>query len=198
MRLASKIELTDEQRRELGRWAKSNTASVRLARRAKIIWLAAEGVDNTQIAQQLGVGRIQVGRWRERFAKGGLAAIEADLPRSGRKPRIDAAEIVRLTTQTTPAAATHWSTRRLAEQIGVSDSSVLRIWQAHGLKPHRVETFKVSRDPKFVEKLEDIVSLSKSSKTSSACTCRRPSMRWCCAAMRRARSRRWTARSPGA
>jgi len=159
MRLASKIELTDEQRRELGRWAKSNTASVRLARRAKIVLLAAEGVDNTEIAQRLGVGRIQVGRWRERFAEGGLAAIEADLPRSGRKPRIDAAEIVRLTTQTTPAAATHWSTRSLADQVGISDSSVLRIWQAHGLKPHLVETFKVSRDPKFAEKLEDIVGL---------------------------------------
>ncbi len=159
MRLASKIELTDEQRHELRRWAKSNTASVRLARRAKIVLLAAEGVDNTQIAQRLGVGRIQVGRWRERFAEGGLTAIEADLPRSGRKSRIDAAEIVRLTTQTVPAASTHWSTRSLAAQVGISDTSVLRIWQANGLKPHLIETFKVSRDPQFTEKLEDIVGL---------------------------------------
>jgi transposase len=105
------------------------------------------------------VGRIQVSRWRERFAQGGLAAIAADRPRSGRKPRINAAEIVRLTTQTKPEAATHWSTRTLAAQVGVSDTSVLRIWHAHGLKPHRVESFKVSRDPRFVEKLEDIVGL---------------------------------------
>jgi transposase len=105
------------------------------------------------------VGRVQVGRWRDRFAQGGLAAIEADLPRSGRKPRIDAAEIVRLTTQSTPAGATHWSTRKLADVLGISDTTVLKVWHANGLKPHRVESFKVSRDPKFAEKLEDIVGL---------------------------------------
>jgi transposase len=130
-----------------------------MARRAKMILLAAQGMDNKRIAQELNVGRIQVGRWRERFASGGLTAIEADLPRPGRKRRIDAAEVVRLTTQTTPQAATHWSTRTLAAMAGISDTSVLRIWRAHGLKPHRVETFKVSRDPQFVEKLEDIVGL---------------------------------------
>jgi transposase len=159
MRTASVIELTDEQRRQLRRWVQSSTASVRLARRAKIILLAAEGMDNRQIAQEVEVGRIQVGRWRERFAQDGLSGIAADLPRSGRKRHIDAAEIVRLTTQTTPQAATHWSTRTLAAKAGISDTSVLRIWQANGLKPHRVQRFKVSRDPKFVEKLEDIVGL---------------------------------------
>src|SRR5690606_24737739 len=97
--------------------------------------------------------------WRERFVEGGLTAIESDLARSGRKPRIDAAAIVRLTTQTMPATATHWSTRSLAAQAGISDTSVLRIWRANGLKPHRIQTFKVSRDPDFVEKLEDIVGL---------------------------------------
>jgi transposase len=81
------------------------------------------------------------------------------LPRSGRKPRINAGKLVRLTTQSTPEGATHWSTRRLAAKVGISDSSVLRIWRANGLKPHLVETFKVSRDPHFVEKLEDIVGL---------------------------------------
>ena len=159
MRKASVIELSDEQRQVLRRCAKSNTVSVRLARRAKIVLLAADGLSNIEIADQLEMGRVQVGRWRERFAEGGVKAIEADLPRSGRKPQIDAAEIVRLTTQTAPKAATHWSTRKLAAQVGISDTSVLRIWQAHGLKPHRIETFKVSRDPKFVEKLEDIVGL---------------------------------------
>ncbi len=159
MRTASIIELTDEQRRQLQRWVKSNTVSVRLARRAKIILLATEGMDNREIAQTLDIGRIQAGRWRNRFTQEGLPGIERDLPRSGRKRRIDAAKIVQLTTQSTLAAATHWSTRTLAARAGVSDTSVLRIWRANGLKPHLVEPFKVSRDPKFVEKLEDIVGL---------------------------------------
>ena len=159
MRKASAIKLSGEQRQILQRWVRSNTVSVRLVRRANIVLLAADGLDNKTIAEQLDIGRVQVGRWRERFAEGGLGTIEADLPRSGRKPRIDSAEIVRLTTQTTPKGATHWSTRKLAAKVGVSDTSVLRIWQANGLKPHRVDTFKVSRDPKFVEKLEDIVGL---------------------------------------
>jgi hypothetical protein len=100
-----------------------------------------------------------VGRWRRRYAEGGLAAIERDLPRGGRPPRVNAAEIVRLTTQTLPEAATHWSTRTMAERAGVSDTAVLRVWRAHGLKPHLVRGFKVSRDPDFVAKLEDIVGL---------------------------------------
>ena len=115
--------------------------------------------DALAIAAQLNIGRVQVGRWRERYAQGGLAAIERDLPRGGRPREVDAAEIVRRTTQTLPVAATHWSTRSLARELGVSDTTVLRVWRANGLKPHRVRGFKVSRDPKFVEKLEDIVGL---------------------------------------
>ncbi|MEP6879871.1 MAG: IS630 family transposase, partial [Nitrosospira sp.] len=115
--------------------------------------------DNTQIAAELGVGRIQVGRWRERYAMDGMGAIERDLPRGGRKPTINASEIVRLTTQTTPPHATHWSARTLAGVAGASATSVRRVWRAHGLKPHLIETFKVSRDPDFVEKLEDVVGL---------------------------------------
>lgn len=159
MRVATQIMLTSEEEKVLTRLSRSNTTSVRLARRARIILLAAAGLDNKAIAAKLNIGRIQVGRWRERYAEGGLAVIEHDLPRSGRNPIVDAAEIVRLTTQTTPKAATHWSTRTLAKEVGVSDTTVLRVWQSHGLKPHRVDTFKVSRDPKFVEKLEDIVGL---------------------------------------
>jgi transposase len=138
---------------------RSSTVSVRLARRARIILLAAEGMDNHRIAAAVSVGRVQVSRWRKRFAESGLAGIETDLPRSGRKPRINAAKVVRLTTQSTPQGATHWSTRTLAARVGISDSSVLRIWRANGLKPHLVETFTVSCDPQFVEKLEDIVGL---------------------------------------
>src|SRR5471030_1721801 len=159
MKTARPIELSSKQRIELERMVRSQTLEVRAVRRAQIVLLAADGMGNREIAAALGVGRVQVGRWRERFVQGGVAAIEDDLPRSGRKPRVDRAEIVRLTTQTTPEAATHWSTRTLARKAGVSDTTVLRIWQANGLKPHLVESFKVSRDPKFAEKLEDIVGL---------------------------------------
>ena len=159
MRVASAIELDDARREKLVKLAHSNTTEVRLARRAGIVLLAADGLDNHKIAELIGVGRIQVGRWRERYLAGGLKAIEQDLPRGGRKPKFDRAEIVRLTTQTKPEAATQWSTRTLAAVAGVSDTTVHRVWKAHGLKPHLVKRFKVSRDPKFVEKLEDIVGL---------------------------------------
>ena len=159
MRVASMLELGDAQRDMLVKLAQSNTTEVRLARRASIVLLAADGLNNREIAQIIGVGRIQVGRWRERYVAGGLKAIEQDLPRGGRKPRVNAVEIVRLTTQTRPEGATQWSTRTLAAVAGVSDTTVQRVWMAHGLKPHRVKRFKVSRDPKFVEKLEDIVGL---------------------------------------
>ena len=159
MRTAIAVELDDAQRVKLVKLAQSNTTEVRLARRASIVLLAADGLDNHQIGELLGVGRIQAGRWRERYAVGGLKAIEKDRPRGGRKPTIDAEEIVRLTTQTKPENATQWSTRSLAAVAGVSDSTVQRVWKAHGLKPHLVKGFKVSRDPKFVEKLEDIVGL---------------------------------------
>lgn len=159
MRVAPPIELSPEEERRLTKLSTSNTASVREARRAKIVLLASEGKTNQEIAVELGIGRVQVGRWRQRYAQGGLEAIQQDLPRGGRTRQIDAQEIVRLTTQSQPANATHWSTRSLAAVTGVSASSIRRVWKAHGLKPHRVETFKVSRDPLFVEKLEDIVGL---------------------------------------
>ena len=153
------INLTELQRVELERRVRSQTLDARSVRRAKIVLLAADGVSNHEIARRLEISRGQVIAWRGRFAEGGVEAIASDLPRSGRKSRIDAAEIVRLTTQTTPEGATHWSTRTLAARLGISDTTVLKVWRAHGLKPHLVETFKVSRDPKFVEKLEDIVGL---------------------------------------
>jgi transposase len=159
MNKGTPINLTNAQRIELERRVKSQTLDARSVRRARIVLLAADGVANYEIARRLEISRNQVIAWRGRFAKGGLVAIESDLPRSGRKPTIDAAEIVRVTTQTTPEGATHWSTRKLAAKLGISDTTVLKVWQAHGLKPHLVETFKVSRDPKFVEKFEDIVGL---------------------------------------
>jgi transposase len=159
MRVASPIELTPAQRSSLLRCAHSQTAQVRLSRRAAIILLCADGLDNQTVALILELDRINVGRWRERYAAGGFAAIAQDLPRGGRKPVVDRTELVRLTTQTTPTAATQWSTRSLAQVAGCSNSTVQRTWKAHGLKPHLVHRFKVSRDPQFVAKLEDVVGL---------------------------------------
>jgi transposase len=132
---------------------------VRLAQRARIVLLASQGLQNLEIAAQLGVGRVQVGRWRERYAEARLKGIERDLPRGAPPVKVDVTRLVELTTQSTPKAATHWSTRTMAAELGVSAASVSRHWRAHGLKPHVVRGFKVSRDPKFVEKLEDIVGL---------------------------------------
>src|SRR4030065_669303 len=108
MRMAPPIVLTAEQEKALTKVARSSTTSVSLAHRARIVLLAAAGHDNTRIAEELGVGRVQVGRWRKRYAEGGLSAIAQDLPRGGRKPKVDAAQVVPRTTQTLPAPATHW------------------------------------------------------------------------------------------
>ena len=159
MRVAPKIVLTDEAQTELTKLARSGRTSVRLAQRARIVLLASQGLENKEIAQEVGVGRVAVARWRQRYLDTGLDGIERDLPRGAPPVKVDAAKLVELTTQTTPEVATHWSTRKMAAQIGVSPSTVMRHWQAHGLKPHLVRGFKVSRDPRFVEKLEDIVGL---------------------------------------
>lgn len=121
--------------------------------------LSADGIDNTAIGEMLGLDRIVVGRWRNRFAAGGFAAIERDQARGGRPVRTDIANLIALTTQSTPEKAAQWSTRSMAELVGISKSSVNRIWQQHGLKPHRIKHFKVSREPAFAEKLEAIVGL---------------------------------------
>ena len=159
MRVAPEIVLSNEERVELSKLARSQLSSVRLALRARIVLLAADGMQNKDIARELGVGRVQVSRWRERYASLRLTGIERDLPRGAPPAKVDVARLVELTTQTTPKAATHWSTRKMAAELGVSAASVSRHWRANGLKPHIVRGFKVSRDPKFVEKLEDIVGL---------------------------------------
>jgi len=159
VRVAPAIVLTDEQKSELSKLARSKRTSVRLAQRARIVLLAAQGLQNKDIAEQLGIGRVQVSRWRERYLESGLEGIERDLPRGAPPAKMDVPRLVELTTQSKPEAATHWSTRKMAAELGVAASTVWRHWQAHGLKPHIVRGFKVSRDPKFVEKLEDIVGL---------------------------------------
>lgn len=159
MRVAAEIVLTEEERDELQAVVRSRLTSVRLALRAQIVLLASEGRQNKDIAAQLDIGRAQVSRWRQRYLESGLAGIERDLPRGAPPVKVDVARLVELTTQSKPEAATHWSTRKMGAALGVSAASVSRHWRANGLKPHLVRGFKVSRDPKFVEKLEDIVGL---------------------------------------
>jgi transposase len=159
MRVATKIVLSEAEEAELTKLARSKRTSVRLSQRVRIVLLAAAGLQNKDIAEQLGIGRVQVGRWRDRFAERGLAGIEQDLPRGAPPRKVDVAQLVELTTQSPPEAATHWSTRKMGAVLGLSPSTVMRHWQANGLKPHLVRNFKVSRDPKFVAKLEDVVGL---------------------------------------
>lgn len=159
VRVAIEIVLTDGERAELTGLVRSKLTSVRLAQRAHIVLLAADGLQNKDIAARLAVGRVQVSRWRDRYAESRLAGIEQDLPRGAPPVKVDVARLVELTTQSKPEAATHWSTRKMATELGVSAASVSRHWRANGLKPHLVRGFKVSRDPLFVEKLEDIVGL---------------------------------------
>lgn len=159
MRVAPEIVLTDEERDELTKMVRSKLTSVRLAVRARIVLLAEQGRQSKDIAAELGIGKVQVSRWRERYAQSRLAGIERDLPRGAPPVTVDVARLVELTTQAKPEAATHWSTRTMAEELGISAASVSRYWRKNGLKPHVVRGFKVSRDPKFVEKLEDIVGL---------------------------------------
>jgi transposase len=162
MRRAPAVELNPEQRTALNRLARQRSVPARLVERARILLLAADGLENQQIAAAMRMTPEKVARWRKRFRQGGIAALEKDAPRPGRTRTITAAKVkrvVRMTLQQTPANATHWSTRTMAQAAGISEASVRRIWRAHGLKPHLVRTFKLSRDPEFIEKLEDIVGL---------------------------------------
>lgn len=162
MRVAVIIELEAQERQRLERLAQSRSTSVRLAERSRIVLLAAEGKMNGEIAERLGISRQKAGRWRERYHELGLAGIEKDAPRPGRKKAISARkvnQVIQLTTQEKPRNATHWSRRLMAERTNISESTVGRIWRAHGLKPHRVTRFKLSNDKQFQEKLEDVVGL---------------------------------------
>lgn len=162
MRVAVDIVLEAAERQRLKRLSRSRSTSVRLAERARIVLLAADGKENGEIAEVLGISRQMAGRWRRRYHELGLAGIEKDAPRPGRKKAISKRtvnKVIKLTTQDKPANATHWSRRLMAERVGISESSVGRIWRAHGLKPHRVDTFKLSNDKHFQDKLEDVVGL---------------------------------------
>jgi transposase len=162
MRTAAPVRLNPEQRTALEQIARQRSLPARLVERARIVLRAAEGLENKQIAAQMGIMAEKAARWRKRFLEGGIAALEKDAPRPGRTRTISERQvrkIVEMTLHQKPAEATHWSTRTMAAASGISEASVRRIWRAHGLKPHLVRTFKLSRDPEFTEKLEDIVGL---------------------------------------
>lgn len=154
--------MTAAARETLETLERSRTAPHQQVLRAKVLLMAADGVANIRIAEDVGVTPVTVRAWRQRFSEDGLAGLEKIREGRGRKPSISeetVAEIVRLTTTTTPPGATHWSCRTMAAKVGVSSATVQRIWSDLGLKPHRVETFKVSTDPAFDDKLIDVVGL---------------------------------------
>jgi transposase len=162
MRRAQAIVLTDEERATLTKWARGRSTQARRVQRAKIVLAAAAGVENQVIAAELGCTRRTVGTWRRRFVKSRLEGIERDASRPGRPAStrsVHEAEIVRKTTQETPSDATQWSVRSMAEATGVSRTTIHRIWRDNGLQPHRTKSFKVSNDPRFAEKLVDVVGL---------------------------------------
>lgn len=158
---AVEIALSDAEREQLESWARRRKSAQALAQRSRIVLAAARGKPNTEIAAELGVGRPMVTKWRSRFAQGRLDAL-VDEPRPGRPRTISDAqveEVIVKTLESTPKDATHWSTRSMAAEVGLSQSAVSRIWRAFGLAPHRSETWKLSKDPLFVEKVRDVVGL---------------------------------------
>ena len=149
-------------RRTLERWIRSRTTSQRLVERARIVLGSAEGKPAHLIGAEVGASRLTVQRWLDRYEADGIAGIEEDRPRSGRPRTVTdevEAEVVHKTLHEAPPEGTHWSQRLMASVTELHHSQIGRIWKAHGIKPHRVEYFKLSKDPQFVEKLRDVVGL---------------------------------------
>lgn len=160
-RPATPVRLTEDERETLERYVRRGSTSQQLVLRSQIILACDAGKAGTVIATELGVDRGTVTKWRVRFAASRLDGL-ADSPRPGAPRKIGddkVEEVVVRTLETTPKGATHWSTRTLAKQVGVSREAVGRIWRAFGLKPHHADTFQLSRDPHFVEKVRDVVGL---------------------------------------
>jgi transposase len=159
---AQALPVPRQDRELLDLLARAPKTPQRVALRARIILGAAAGRSINGLAQELGVTRPTVLLWRERYGEAGIDGLLKDAPRPGRKKKISAEKveaIVNATLHTKPKAATHWSTRTMGRAQRVSEATVRRIWQTHGLQPHRTSTFKLSRDPEFVKKLRDVVGL---------------------------------------
>lgn len=156
-----KLTLSPSERKKLGSLARRRKTAQALALRARIVLLASRGLANWEVAEELDLHAVTVGRWRKRFLESRLAGL-FDEPRPGAPRRIkdeDVERVIVRTLESAPRGATHWSTRMMAERCGLSQSSVSRIWRAFGIQPHRTETFKLSTDPLFIEKVRDIVGL---------------------------------------
>jgi transposase len=161
--IAPPLAIPPEDLRTLGQWSRSSGIRAALAERAKILLLAAQGTSNTEIAHQVGCSRPTVILWRHRYTQGGLDGL-LDRPRSGRPQTVRRgrrAEILAVTLSPPPEhlGVTHWSTRLLADELGVSHNTVARVWRDHDLKPWRTETFKFSTDPQLEAKVRDVVGL---------------------------------------
>ena len=155
------MEITDEERETLERWIRRRKTAQALAQRARLVLSSAEGKSNKVVSEQVGLTPQTVGKWRRRYLHKGLDGL-LDEPRPGAPRKItdaDVESVVTLTLETTPDDSTHWSTRSMARRTGMSQSAISRIWRAFALQPHRTETFKLSTDPLFIEKVRDIVGL---------------------------------------
>ena len=158
---AVEVLLSDGEREQLEAWARRRKSAQALAVRSRVVLAAAEGLKNTQIAERLGIRRATAAKWRTRFVTERLDGL-VDEPRPGRPRTVSDAQVeavIVATLERVPRDATHWSTRSMAAEVGLSQSAVLRIWRAFGLQPHRQETWKLSKDPQFIDKVRDVVGL---------------------------------------
>ena len=169
----SEIKLSDEEREQLESWAKARSMPQGMATRIQIVLMTAQGIDNKIIAKELKVSQATVGKWRKRFIGQGINGLHDEL-RPGRPRSISDEEIAQLlkkTINTKPTDSTHWTCRDFAAEIGVSKSTVQRIWSSFGIKPHRRRSFKLSTDPFFVEKVRDVVGLYLDPPTNAMVLC---------------------------
>ena len=162
MRVAPTVVIEPAERAQLVEWSRGRLLPSRLVERARIVLGAADGRTNLQIADELSIHQRTVALWRRRFLLFRLAGIEQDAPRAGRKPRLDpefVQGVLFKTLHTKPRGETHWSVRTMAREVNVHPSTIHRIWQLHGIQPHRTQSFKLSKDPQFERKLIDVVGL---------------------------------------
>jgi transposase len=167
------LVLTDDERETLERWARRPKSAQALALRCRIVLACATGATNQEVAARLAVHPVTVGKWRARFVARRLDGLH-DEPRPGAPRTITDADVERVIVKTleeTPVDATHWSTRSMAQAVGMSQTAVSKIWRAFGLKPHLAETFKLSPDPQFIDKVRDVVGLYLNPPDAAAVLC---------------------------